>query len=100
MRARRPAKARRARQARPAPRKDSASWYLVEAVAGRARQAPIPLMIWSPNAEVLTSVAPGIWRARSYVTRLLLIAFSRPDTISFPTSFQPMYPNILTPAGV
>jgi hypothetical protein len=54
------------------------------------RYARMPRMIASPKPDVETSVAPGIWRARSYVTVRDLIAFSIPCTMSAPASLQPM----------
>jgi hypothetical protein len=53
-------------------------------------QRPMFSMIASPNWVVLTSVAPVISRAKSYVTRRLAIAPSMPSTIRSAASVQPM----------
>ncbi len=57
-------------------------------------------MIASANAEVETSVEPGICRARSYVTRRAPIAPSSPRTIARATSSQPSSSNIMTPERI
>src|SRR5438034_4875221 len=51
----------------------------------------------SAKAEVETSVAPGISRARSYVTRRDRIAPPSPRAIAVATSSHPSSSNIIAP---
>src|ERR1017187_8666759 len=54
-------------------------------------------MIASPKPLHFTSVAPSIWRAKSYVTVLAAIAPSMPLRTRSAASFQPMYRSIISP---
>src|SRR6266480_4926499 len=51
----------------------------------------------SAKAEVETSVAPGMRRARSYVTRRARIAPPSPRAIATASSFHPSSSNIIAP---
>src|SRR5213593_812557 len=72
-------------------------------VAGAAGHRPAPSiasMTARAKADVRASLAPGIWRARSYVT-----TFDRPtdltaDRTRTAASRQPRYSSIITPASI
>src|SRR2546430_3240046 len=54
----------------------------------------------SAKAEVETSVAPGMRRARSYVTRRARIAPPSPRAIATASSFHPSSSNIIAPERI